>query len=80
MLSEQFYAMAISNAPERHHIQLSIFQFSLFLFSQFHPLAISLLPREESQKNLRVTTMISTTITMTFTFTEKSGGISCKAV
>ena len=40
----------------------------------------SLLPREESQKNLRVTTMISTTITMTFTFTEKSGGISCKAV
>ena len=80
MLSEQFYAMAISNAPERHHIQLSILQFSLFLFSQFHPHAISLLPREESQKNLRITTMISKTITMTFTFTEKSGGISCKAV
>jgi len=39
-----------------------------------------LLPSKESQKNLTTTTMISMTITMPITFTEESGGISCKAV
>lgn len=48
--------------------------------AQFKPPATTLALRGVSQENLTIRIMISKTITMIITFTEESGGISCKAV
>jgi len=73
MLSEQFYAVVIMPSKD---ITMQDF---IMPSAQSQPPA-PLLPSEKSQKNRTTTSMISTTITVPTTFTEESGGISCKAV
>jgi len=86
MLSEQFYAVVIMPSKDitMQDIKISSFQSDFFCLVLPSSSCLSpVLPSEESQKkNLTTTTMISisTTITVPITFTEQSGGISCRAV